>query len=96
MKLERLLRELAGGRRGTRGGHGGHGFGGQGYGGAGYGSPGPTGHSGASHSGGGIGETIGRMIDRQLATRRHGKGHAPRGGGDLASQLLRRFGGRRY
>ncbi|MDP9408039.1 MAG: hypothetical protein M3P95_09265 [Actinomycetota bacterium] len=84
MKLERLLRELAGGRRAPRGGYGGHG----------YRSAGHHG-TGAPHSGGGIGETIGRMVDRELA-RRRGRGHAPRGGGDLASQLLRRFGGRRY
>ena len=93
MNLERLLRQIAGGSAARRGGHPGQGFGGHGYGG--HGSAGHPG-TGVPRSGGGIGETIGRMIDQQMSGRRHGKGHAPRaGGGDLAG-LLRRFGGRRY
>jgi len=94
MNLEKLLRQVASGRGGMTG-HGpgagggyGTGYRAPGYGASGYRAPG----SGTSRSGG-IGETIGRAIDRELANRRRGGKSSSAGG---LGSLLRRFGGTRY
>jgi hypothetical protein len=75
MNLGSLLRGVAGGRRGAGHGTGGHG----------------TGGGARPAAGGGIGETVGRAVDGQMAGRR-GTGA---GGGGLGG-MLRKFGRGRF